>query len=175
MEPENSGMYVLLSNLYASAGKWADVKSLRTLMRDRGVRKVPGFSWIEVQNVVHTFSVGDSAHPEREEIYTFLRELDKKLRKVGYVSATRNALHDVEEEEKEEMLKYHSERLAVAFGILRVPAGRPIRVIKNLRVCEDCHAFIKLVSAVEARVIILRDSNRFHHFSGGSCSCGDYW
>ncbi|XP_078445780.1 uncharacterized protein LOC144714861 [Wolffia australiana] len=175
MEPENSGMYVLLSNVYAAAGKWAEVKRMRSMMRDRGVRKVPGFSWIEVENAVHTFAAGDVAHPDKEEIYAFMEELDRRLRKAGYVSATRSVLHDVEEEEKEGMLKYHSERLAVAFGILRVRPGRPIRVIKNLRVCEDCHAAIKLVSAVEARLIILRDSNRFHHFSGGSCSCGDYW
>ncbi|CAA6671355.1 unnamed protein product [Spirodela intermedia] len=164
MEPENSGMYVLLSNLYAAAGKWADVGRMRVMMRDKGVRKVPGFSWIEVQNVVHTFSVGDAAHPQKEEIYAFLEDLDRRLKKAGHVSVTKTVLHDVEEEEKEQMLKYHSERLAVAFGILR-----------NLRVCEDCHSAIKYISAMEGRLIILRDSNRFHHFSGGSCSCGDYW
>ncbi|XP_020104021.1 pentatricopeptide repeat-containing protein At4g02750 [Ananas comosus] len=175
MEPDNAGMYVLLSNIYAASGKWNYVDKMRVLMHERGVRKVPGFSWIEVKNKVHTFSVGDSIHPEKEKIYEFLEELDKKMKKAGYVSATEIILHDVEEEEKEHMLKYHSEKLAVAFGILNVPIGRPIRVIKNLRVCKDCHNAIKYVSAIENRLIILRDSNRFHHFSGGSCSCGDYW
>ncbi|XP_072991373.1 uncharacterized protein [Typha latifolia] len=175
MEPDNAGMYVLLSNIYAASGKWNDVGKMRVMMQERGVRKVPGFSWIEVKNKVHTFSVGDSIHPEKEKIYVFLEELDKKMKKAGFVSATEMVLHDVEEEEKEHMLKYHSEKLAVAFGILNVPHGRPIRVIKNLRVCEDCHNAIKYLSAIESRLIILRDSNRFHHFSGGSCSCGDYW
>ncbi|MQM09564.1 hypothetical protein Taro_042435 [Colocasia esculenta] len=175
MEPDNSGMYVLLSNLYASSGKWNDVRKMRVMMRDKGVRKVPGFSWIEVQNIIHTFSVGDSEHPQKEKIYAFLEDLDLRMRKAGYVSSTKMVLHDVEEEEKEHMLKYHSEKLAVAFGILNVPSGRPIRVIKNLRVCEDCHNAIKYISAIESRLIILRDSNRFHHFSNGSCSCGDYW
>lgn len=175
LEPDNAGMYVLLSNLYATSGKWSDVDKMRVMMREKGVKKVPGFSWIEAKNKVHTFSVGDMMHPEKEKIYAFLEELDMKMTKEGYISATEMVLHDVEEEEKVHMLKYHSEKLAVAFGILNVPAGRPIRVIKNLRVCEDCHNAIKFISAIENRLIILRDSNRFHHFSGGSCSCGDYW
>ncbi|XP_058101167.1 pentatricopeptide repeat-containing protein At4g02750 [Magnolia sinica] len=175
MEPANSGMYVLLSNLYAAAGRWSDVSKMRVIMRDRGVKKVPGFSWIEVKNRVHTFSVGDSVHSDKEKIYAFLEELDLQIKEAGYVSATKLVLHDVEEEEKEHMLKYHSEKLAVAFGILNVPPGRPIRVIKNLRVCEDCHNAIKHISKVVRRSIILRDSNRFHHFNDGLCSCGDYW
>ncbi|KAG9447507.1 hypothetical protein H6P81_013635 [Aristolochia fimbriata] len=175
MEPQNAGMYVLLSNLYASSRRWSDVDKMRLYMRERRVSKVPGFSWIEVKNKVHTFSVGDSLHPDKEKIYAFLEELDLRLKKAGYVSATKMVLHDVEEEEKEHMLRHHSEKLAVAFGILNIPTGRPIRVIKNLRVCEDCHNAIKHISKIVGRLIILRDSNRFHHFEGGSCSCGDYW
>ncbi|CAK9185590.1 unnamed protein product [Ilex paraguariensis] len=175
MEPNNAGMYVLLSNLYAASGRWREVGKMRLKMRDTGIRKVPGYSWVEVQNKIHTFSVGDSIHPERDTIYAYLEELDLWMKRDGYVSATKLVLHDVEEEEKEHMLKYHSEKLAVAFGILKIPAGRPIRVMKNLRVCEDCHTVIKHISKIVGRLIILRDSNRFHHFSGGVCSCGDYW
>ncbi|GKV23654.1 hypothetical protein SLEP1_g33358 [Rubroshorea leprosula] len=175
MEPDNAGMYVLLSNLYAASGRWADVGKMRLKMRENGVKKVPGCSWLEVQNKIHTFSVGDSCHPKRDRIYSYLEELNLKMKQEGYVSSTKLVLHDVDEEEKEHMLKYHSEKLAVAFGILSIPVGRPIRVIKNLRVCEDCHNAIKYISKIADRLIILRDSNRFHHFSGGSCSCGDYW
>ncbi|KAJ3683401.1 hypothetical protein LUZ60_013628 [Juncus effusus] len=175
LEPDNAGMYVLLSNIYANYSKWSEVQETRVLMRERGVRKVPGFSWIEVGNQVHLFSVGDLVHPEKERIYAFLDNLGVRMKKTGFVSDLGNVLHDVEEEEKVEMLKYHSEKLAVAFGILNVPFGRPIRVMKNLRVCEDCHNAIKFISKIENRLIVLRDSNRFHHFSGGSCSCGDYW
>ncbi|KAG0462681.1 hypothetical protein HPP92_021157 [Vanilla planifolia] len=175
LEPDNAGMYVLLSNLYASSGSWAEVGKLRVMMRDKGVKKVPGFSWIEVNNKVHNFSVGDTVHPEKAKIYAFLEELDLKMKKAGYVPSTKLVLHDVEEEEKEHMLKYHSEKLAVAYGILNMTPTRPIRVIKNLRVCEDCHNAIKCISLIENRLIILRDSNRFHHFRGGSCSCRDYW
>ncbi|CAE6139657.1 unnamed protein product [Arabidopsis arenosa] len=175
MEPENSGMYVLLSNLYASSGRWGDVGKLRVRMRDKGVKKVPGYSWIEIQNKTHTFSVGDEFHPEKDEIFAFLEDLDLRMKKAGYVSKTSVVLHDVEEEEKERMVRYHSERLAVAYGIMRVSSGRPIRVIKNLRVCEDCHNAIKYMAKITGRLIILRDNNRFHHFKDGSCSCGDYW
>lgn len=175
MEPENAGMYVLLSNLYAASGRWGDVSKVRLKMRDRGVKKVTGYSWLEVQNKVHTFSVGDTLHPEKDRIYAYLEELEFKLKQDGFVYSTKLVLHDVGEEEKEHMLRYHSEKLAVAYGILSIPAGRPIRVMKNLRVCEDCHNAIKHISKIVGRLIILRDNNRFHHFSGGSCSCGDYW
>ncbi|KAJ4713506.1 Pentatricopeptide repeat-containing protein [Melia azedarach] len=175
MEPDNAGMYVLLSNLYAASGRWGDVSRMRLKMRDKGVKKVTGYSWLEVQNKVHTFSVGDTFHPEKDRIYAYLEELELKLKKDGFVYSTKLVLHDVGEEEKEHMLKYHSEKLAVAYGLLSIPDGRPIRVIKNLRVCEDCHNAMKHISKIEGRLIILRDNNRFHHFSGGSCSCGDYW
>ncbi|KAL4350927.1 hypothetical protein HN51_033283 [Arachis hypogaea] len=175
MEPHNTGMYVLLSNLYATSGRWVDVGKMRSKLRDACVQKVPGYSWVEVQNKIHKFTVGDRVHPERDRIYAFLEELDQKMKLDGYVSSTKLVLHDVEEEEKEHMLKYHSEKLAVAFGILTIPADRPIRVMKNLRVCQDCHNAIKHISKIVGRLIILRDSHRFHHFSNGICSCGDYW
>lgn len=175
LEPWNAGMYVLLSNLYASSRRWHEVGAMRLKMRDTGVRKVPGYSWVEVQNKIHTFSVGGTTHPQCQKIYAFLEELDLRMRQEGYVPATKFVLHDVEEEEKANMLRYHSEKLAVAFAILNIPAGRPIRVIKNLRVCEDCHTAFKYISKIVGRLIILRDSNRFHHFNGGVCTCGDYW
>ncbi|KAJ4895031.1 Pentatricopeptide repeat-containing protein [Raphanus sativus] len=160
MEPDNSGMYVLLSNLYASLGRW--VGKLRVRMRDKGVKKVTGYSWIQIQNKTHTFSVGD--HAEKEEIYALMEDLDLRMKRAGYVSKTSEVLHVVEEEEKERMVRYHSERLAVAYGIMRVSPGKPIRVIKNMRVCEDCHSAIKCMAKITGKVSILRDNNRFHHF-----------
>nr|GMD12023.1 pentatricopeptide repeat-containing protein At4g02750 [Ipomoea batatas]GME11152.1 pentatricopeptide repeat-containing protein At4g02750 [Ipomoea batatas] len=175
LEPWNAGMYVLLSNLYAASGRWRDVSEMRLKLRDTGTRKVPGYSWVEVQNKIHIFSVGDSTHPDSARIYAFLEDLELRMKHEGYVVATKLVLHDVDEEEKAHMLKYHSEKLAVAFAILNVPTGRPIRVIKNLRVCGDCHTAIKLISKIVGRSIILRDNNRFHHFNDGKCTCGDYW
>lgn len=91
------------------------------------------------------------------------------------MAQTKYVLHNVEEEQKIQMLYGHSERLAIAYGLLGTPNGTPVRVTKNLRVCGDCHTFCKLVSKVFERELVVRDANRFHHFGNGFCSCGDYW
>lgn len=175
LEPNNSGPCILLSNIYASKGRWRDVAELRKNMRARSVVKSPGCSWIEVEKKVHMFTGGDLGHPEHEVIMKMLEKLGGLLREAGYCPDGSFVLHDVDEEEKVHSLRYHSEKLAVAYGILRVPETMPIRVMKNLRVCGDCHTAIKLISKVTGREIILRDANRFHHFKDGLCSCKDYW
>ncbi|KAL6337250.1 hypothetical protein AAG906_036564 [Vitis piasezkii] len=162
-DSQNPGHYVLLSNIYANAGRWEDIE------------KPPGWTWIEVDNKSHQFSVGDTTHPRSKEIYEMLKSLSNKLELVGYVPDTNFVLHDVDEELKIGILYTHSEKLAIAFGLIATPEHTPIRIIKNLRVCGDCHTFCKLVSEIAGRVIIVRDANRFHHFKEGACSCGDYW
>ncbi|TYK09689.1 pentatricopeptide repeat-containing protein [Cucumis melo var. makuwa] len=176
LEPKNAGPFILLSNIYASQGRWGDVAELRRNMRDRHVSKYPGCSWIVVEKKVHKFTGGDSSgHPEHSEINRILEWLSGLLREAGYYPDQSFVLHDVDEEEKVQSLEYHSEKLAVAYGLFKIPKGMPIRVMKNLRVCGDCHAAIKLIAKVTGREIILRDANRFHHFKDGSCSCQDYW
>lgn len=175
LQPQNPGHYVLLSNIYANAGRWQDVAKIRDLMTQRRLKKVPGWTWIEVDNQIHQFSVGDGTHPRSKDIYGMLKTLSKKLELAGYVPDTNFVLHDVDEEVKLGILSTHSEKLAIAFGLIATPEGTPIRIMKNLRVCGDCHSFSNYVSAVTKRVIIVRDANRFHHFEGGACSCGDYW
>jgi len=175
LEPQNTANYVLLSNIYAACGRWGDVEKVRTLMRDRGIQKHPGCSWIEVKNQVHAFLVDDKSHPQAEKIYALLDSLTSQIKEAGYVPNTNLVLHDVEEEQKENFLSYHSEKLALAFGLISTSPSIPIRIIKNLRVCGDCHTAIKLISMIVQREIILRDANRFHHFKDGLCTCGDYW
>ena len=97
------------------------------------------------------------------------------MRKRGYVPDTSSVMHDLEEHEKEQHLFLHSERLAVAFGILKSPPGSVIRVVKNLRVCGDCHTVMKFISEILQRKIIVRDASRFHHFEGGKCFCSEFW
>ncbi|KAM1221343.1 hypothetical protein ACFX2J_009015 [Malus domestica] len=175
-DPEKAGPYVLLSNIYASQGRWHDVAELRENMRARSLRKSPGCSWIEVEKNVHMFTGGESTgHPEHEMIMRELERLGVLLSEAGYCPDGSFVLHDVEEEEKVHSLGYHSEKLAIAYGLLKVPQGMPIRVMKNLQVCGDCHSAIKLIAKVTQREIVLRDANRFHHFKDGVCSCGDYW
>lgn len=63
LEPDNAGCYVLLSNINAEAGRWEDVAKLKTIMKERDMKKQPGYSFIEVNKNVHTFLVGDRSHP----------------------------------------------------------------------------------------------------------------
>ena len=175
LDPGHSGDYVLLSNLYAAVGRWTDVHVLRKTMVKDGVRKNPGRSLVELRNSVYEFVMGDRSHPESEQIYKMLAQIAERLRHEGYIPRTSNVLADIEEEEKETALNYHSERLAIAFALLKSLPSTPIRIVKNLRVCGDCHTAIKLISKIYDREIIVRDCNRFHHFKGGSCSCKDYW
>ncbi|KAL6867437.1 hypothetical protein ACP4OV_015461 [Aristida adscensionis] len=175
IEPENPATYVTLSNIYASAGLFDEVENVRRIMDSKGITKMPASSWIEVGRRVHVFLVGDKSHPQAKDIYALLNKLYVKMREEGYVADTGFVLHDVEEEQKEQDIGYHSERLAVAFGIIATPEGAPIKIFKNLRICGDCHTTIKFISQIMEREIIIRDSNRFHHFKNGNCSCRDYW
>jgi hypothetical protein len=176
LEPDNPGNYVLVSNVFAEMGKWSDAKEVRARISERGLRKDPACSWTEIGNNVHTFTARDHSHRDAERIHLKLAEITEKLRKEGgYIEDTRFVLHDVSEEEKVDVLHRHSERLAIAFGLISTRPGTPLRIAKNLRVCGDCHEFTKLVSKLFEREIVVRDANRFHHFIGGSCSCGDFW
>ncbi|KAK9265428.1 hypothetical protein L1049_003553 [Liquidambar formosana] len=175
LEPDNSGNYVLLSNMYAEVGMWEEVKNLRAILKCQGMKKSPGGSWIEINGKAHLFLGGDTSHPQAKEIYMLLEALPEKIKAAGYIPDTSFVLHDVSEEEKEYNLMTHSEKLAIAFGLLNTSPGVVLRVTKNLRICIDCHTATKFISKIYGREIIVRDVNRFHHFKDGSCSCRDYW
>lgn len=172
---ENSGTYILLSNIYAAEGNWDGVTKVRTLMKDSGVLKEPGCSSIEINSKVHEFLAGDLKHPKRKEIYMMLSEINGWLKACNYTPQTEIVLHDIGEREKERLLEVHSEKLAIAFGLISTQPKTTIKIVKNLRVCLDCHEVTKVISKVTGRKIVVRDRNRFHHFVNGTCSCGDYW
>ncbi|KAK4266648.1 hypothetical protein QN277_027538 [Acacia crassicarpa] len=175
LAPEDSATYVLLSNMYAITGKWGCRDRTRQMMKDRDVKKEPGRSWIEVNNSVHAFFAGDQLHPIVDKIYAHLRDLNERAADNGYEPLRNSLLSDAEREQKDPTQIIHSEKLAIAFGLLSLSGSSPVRVFKNLRVCGDCHNWIKYVSKVSDRVIIVRDAYRFHHFEDGDCSCQDYW
>ena len=97
------------------------------------------------------------------------------MEEAGYVSNTNIVLHDMEDEHKEYVLYHHSEKLAIAFGLINTSPSIAIRITKNLRMCGDCHNATKFISKIVRREIIVRDANRFHYFRNGFCSCKDYW
>ncbi|XP_068656296.1 pentatricopeptide repeat-containing protein At4g16835, mitochondrial [Aristolochia californica] len=175
LDPRSSAGYVQLANIYAAMNKWNEVARIRQHMKNSNVVKTPGYSRIEVRGIVHEFRSGDRVHSELGLIEKKLIDLEKRMKLAGYVPDLDCALHDVEEERKALILSRHSEKLAIAFGLISMPPGVPILIFKNLRVCGDCHSATKFISLVEKREIIVRDTSRFHHFSNGSCSCGDYW
>lgn len=174
--PDTIGCYVNLSNFYATTGKWDKVSWVREMMRKRGIRMELGSSCVEHKGMLHEFIVGDKSHPQTSKIYSKMSEMRKKLKSMGHVPDTSQVLFCLEEEkEKEAELENHSERLAIAFALINVEPRSPIRIIKNLHVCTDCHSVTKSLSNIYNREIIIRDNNRFHHFKNGSCSCKDFW
>ncbi|RLM79049.1 putative pentatricopeptide repeat-containing protein [Panicum miliaceum] len=175
IDPQNPASYVLLCSIHAAKGQWNEVAHLRRGMRDRQVKKEPGCSWIKYKNKVHIFSADDQSHPFSKGIYEKLEWLNSKMVEEGYKPDVSSVLHDVADADKVHMLSHHSEKLAIAFGLMFVPQEMPIRIVKNLRVCVDCHNATKFISKITGRDILVRGAVRFHKFSNGLCSCGDFW
>lgn len=174
VDPEDIAAYVLMFNLYVSSGKWNEAADVRRRMAERDLRKEVGCSWITIKGQVHRFIVGDKYHPQTEAIYSKLNELKFPRTKNEHVILSEDDAGNNLSERRDQLLD-HSERLAIAYGLLSVPTDTAIVIFKNLRACKDCHDFAKHVSVITGREIVVRDSSRFHHFKSGECSCGDYW
>ncbi|CAA0808292.1 Pentatricopeptide repeat-containing protein [Striga hermonthica] len=176
MNPNDVGTCILMSNMHARARRWDEAARVRKLMKEGSLKKEPGLSWTEIKDETHVFVSDDNEHTESAQIREKVRELMSGIREMGYIpDVSFSELHDVEEEQKEDQLSYHSEKLAIAYAFIRTPQGATIRVTKNLRMCEDCHSAAKFISKLVSRRIVVRDVNRFHSFSNGRCSCDDYW
>ncbi|CAH9110080.1 unnamed protein product [Cuscuta europaea] len=179
LDRRNSLGYVLMSNIYFSSNDLDEACLLRKQMIEAGVRKEPGLSWTEIGGRIHEFASGGQRHNLGETIRASLQDLVKQMKKLGYTPMTTLVLHDIEEEHKEEQLYYHSEKLALMFVLMHSDdphyKSGVIRIMKNIRICLDCHNFMKLASGLVQKQIVVRDSNRFHHFTSGACSCNEYW
>ncbi|KAF5448098.1 hypothetical protein F2P56_028663 [Juglans regia] len=175
LDPNHDGHYVQLASIYAKSRKWEDVVRVRRLMFKQNTNKIAGWSLIEAEGRVHQFVAGDREHERSSEIYKMLETIGTRISEAGYTPNISSVLHDIGEEEKENVIKEHSERLAIAYGMLVTEVGDCIRIVKNLRVCEDCHEVSKMISQVFEREIVVRDGSRFHHFKEGKCSCHDFW
>lgn len=174
MEPEKLCNYVVLLNIYNSSGKLKEAAGVLQTLKKKGLRMLPACSWIEVKKQPYSFLCGDKSHPQTEEIYQKVDNLIVEISRHGYVVENEMLLPDVDEEEQR-IQKYHSEKLAIAFGLINTPDWMPLQMTQGHRVCGNCHNAIKLIAKVTGREIVLRDASRFHHFKNGSCSCGDYW
>ncbi|PPD89475.1 hypothetical protein GOBAR_DD13595 [Gossypium barbadense] len=176
LKPKNTETCLLLLNMYKSADRWEDVSKVQELMKEKRLKKLMDWSWISIHDKVYSFKP-DERQAYGAEMYDYLDQLlDKAKSLVGYQSLESFELLEVEEEEGKTLPSnvQHSEKLAVAFGLLNMPNAAPIRIIKNISMCRGCHNFMKAISSLNAREIIIRDSKRLHKFVNGQCSCGDY-
>lgn len=175
LNSRNPSDYLVLSNMYAQAKRWDDVARIRKAMAEKGLIQTPGVSLVEAKRKVYKFVSQDKSQPQCESIYDMINQMEWQLKFEGYIPDTSQVLLDIDEEEKRQRLKYHSQKLATAFALIHTSEGAPIRISRNLRMCRDCHTYTKFISMIYEREITVRDRHRFHHFKDGTCSCGDYW
>ncbi|KAJ8557862.1 hypothetical protein K7X08_004628 [Anisodus acutangulus] len=167
IERENvSKSDVLWNALIDMFAKCGDVDKALSLFRKKSQWNI--VSWTSVID-------GDKSHSEYKIIYKMVDDIGKEIRRAGYAASTSEVLLDIDEENKEGAVNRHREKLAIAFSLMNTPPGTPIRIVKNLRVCEDCHSATKFISKTYKREILFRDRNRFHRFIDGVCSCKDFW
>ncbi|KAL8536415.1 hypothetical protein ACS0TY_011868 [Phlomoides rotata] len=172
LNTQNAGDYVMLSNMYAQGERWEDVSLTRVKMGGSGLGQRLGWCSVEVRRKIHKFVSNDTFHPR---IHEMLHQMEWQLKFEGYLADTSQVLVDVEQEEKRERLRYHSQKLAIAFSLIHSCEGSRVRIVRNVRMCSDCHTYTKLISVIYEREITIRDRNMFHHFRDGACSCKDYW
>jgi len=175
LEPSNVGYYVLMSNIYTDTGQLDGVARVRAMMRERGLKKEPGCSYVEHKGRVHLFMADDHSHPQAKRIYELVIRLEQMVKEKPGARESEAAEGGAKVVAAQPLVGFHSEKLAVAFGLLNTEAGSAIVVIKNLRVCGDCHSLLKVVSGIANRAFLVRDARRFHRFEAGVCSCKDYW
>ncbi|XP_057441470.1 pentatricopeptide repeat-containing protein At5g50390, chloroplastic-like [Lotus japonicus] len=174
MDPGKLCNYVMLLNIYNSSGKLKEAAGVLQTLKRKGLRMLPTCTWIEVKKQPHAFLCGDKSHTQTKEIYQKVDEILDEISRHGYIKENEMLLPDVDEEEQR-LQQYHSEKLAIAFGLINTPDWTPLQITQGHRVCGDCHNAIKLIAMVTGREIVVRDASRFHHFRNATCSCGDYW
>ncbi|KAK1408614.1 hypothetical protein QVD17_40542 [Tagetes erecta] len=170
IESDNTGLYVLLSNLYAETGRWEDVRRVKSIMESQNLKKTVGLTMVDIKDKTFKFKDQDRSH---EHSYLIYNVLDIIL-KDPYNNLIKFKPVDLLKK-KSKSADWHSVRLAVCCGLISTPIGSPILVRKNVRICEDCHDVMKKISLICHRKIIVGDSKIFHHFEHGQCSCRGYW
>uniref|UniRef100_A0A0E0K8H5 DYW domain-containing protein n=1 Tax=Oryza punctata TaxID=4537 RepID=A0A0E0K8H5_ORYPU len=173
LEHDNTGCYIVLSSMYADAGRWEDVERVRLLMKEKGLRRTEPRSLVELHGMACSFVNGDMSHSQSRTIHEVSDILSRKIEETD---DTKNQSYPVPiATRRTTMPNKHSVRMAVVFGLISSEIGSPILVKKNVRICSHCHHALKLISRYSGRRIVVGDSKIYHEFSDGSCCCGDYW
>ncbi|XP_047325876.1 pentatricopeptide repeat-containing protein At1g31920 [Impatiens glandulifera] len=171
----NVGDFTMLSDLYARNGMWDDVAAVRKEIVEMGLSRNLGKCTVEMKRRVYAFVSQDRSHSDSSRIYEMIHQMEWQLRFERYCPDLSQVLFDVDDEEKRQLLSGHSQKLAIAFALLNNSGSRVIRIVRNVRMCGDCHAYTKLVSMIYEKEIVVKDRNVFHRFRDGRCSCRDYW
>ncbi|XP_057966405.1 pentatricopeptide repeat-containing protein At4g35130, chloroplastic [Malania oleifera] len=172
---DNTGCFVLLSNMYAELGRWEDVEQIKGLMQKEGIERTSGCTLIEINSESYRFINQDMSHVETNTIYNVLDIISRKAAKdIDDHHTTKFIPLDIMKK-KANSPKSHSVRLAICFGLISTIVGKPVLVRKNIRICKYCHTAAKKISEITKREIIVGDSKIYHHFIDGQCSCSDYW
>ncbi|AES98329.2 putative tetratricopeptide-like helical domain, DYW domain-containing protein [Medicago truncatula] len=172
LKPKDTETYKLLLNAYVSAGRYDDVSRVENIMREEKIGELKDWSWISIKDRVYSFQTNDKADIE-SSIGKSLEDLHIKAKNLGYEMLEYVEKSDKEKEKTSSPTIYHSEKLAITFGLENLPNSSPVRVVKNTLMCRDSHNFVKYISTLTSREIIVKDSKRLHKFVNGQCSCGN--
>ncbi|KAK8642396.1 hypothetical protein V6N13_011740 [Hibiscus sabdariffa] len=139
LEPGNAVVSQLMFQIYSLCGKLDYSSKLRKLGKENTLRRSLGHSWIEVRNTVHKFVTSDQSKPCTNLLYSWVQNLTREVNIDDHHGG-----FFIEEEEKEDTGGVHSEKLALAFALIGSPSSpQSIRIVKNTRMCENCHLTAK--------------------------------
>ncbi|QHO36267.1 hypothetical protein HN51_029591 [Arachis hypogaea] len=172
---DNTGCYILLSNMYAEAGRWEKVEHIKSIMKKKGLEKTLPCSTVETKFRLHRFTNKQRSHDESAMVYEVLDIISRNMDHGKCIHSATKFKPSELASKKANSPENHSVRLAICFGLISTKLGDPVLVRKNTRICEDCHVAAKRISHITRREIIVGDPKVFHHFRDGYCSCGDYW
>ncbi|KAI5084852.1 hypothetical protein GOP47_0001021 [Adiantum capillus-veneris] len=167
--------YVLMANIYAAAGMLEYAKDITTMSIKNKAWKKPGRSWwINSNEDVYAFSNGDVEHAQGNSIIKKLEEIAHKMSDRYYSLGSPSVSRSISNVVKDHLFCHHAEVQALACALINTPQGSITRIVKNMRLCSDCHVAISLISKVEMRTIVVMEGNARHWFQGGNCSCKEY-
>eukprot|EP01083_Nonionella_stella_P009098 26367_1 len=167
---------VLMSNIYVTAKQFDKASRIRNTMKHDKLKKIPAVSEIDIFGKLHTFYASNKHHEPcvDEGLNKLYHKL--KLSPFNYEPDLTCITRELSKhEEADQVLLMHSEKIALVYGLIHTPKDYLLVINKNLRICNDCHNFIKLVSKMEQRSITVADANRVHVFNDGQCSCNNYY